>query len=112
MGALFSFISIESLKGALASLLQQLGKILFTIFVFVSILTILYPLLPSDPFRLDILAFAASVKPFAAWINYFVDVHLIVGVFLFYAAWRYVYFVYRQLGGIVMETDGQLNFDA
>lgn len=112
MGTLFTFISIESLKGALASLLHQLGKILFTIFVFVSILTIIFPLLPNDPFRLDILAFAATVKPYAAWINYFVDVPLIVAVFLFYAAWRYVYWVYRRLGGIVMESNGQLSFDA
>lgn len=112
MGSLFSFISIESLKGAFASLLLQLGKILFTIFVFVSLLTIFYPLLPSDPFRVDILALAAAVKPYAEWINWFINVPLLVEIFLFYAMWRYAYWVYRHIGGIVMDKDGQLSFDA
>lgn len=109
---LFGFISVEALKGAVASLMQQLGKVLFTLLVLSVILTLIYPLLPSDPFRASILEYAAQVKPYAQWLNWFINVPLLVEIFLFYAMWRYAYWVYRHVGGIVMDKDGQLSFDA
>lgn len=112
MGTLFGFISLSSLKGAVASLLDTLGRILFRICVFASVLFIIYPLLPADPFRSAIVSYAEMVKPYADWLNWLVDVPLIVSIMLFYAMWRYAYWVYRHVGGLVMDKDGQLSFDA
>lgn len=112
MGTLFGFISLASLKGAVASLLETLGRILFRICVFASVLLIIYPLLPADPFRSAIVTYAEQVKPYADWINWFLDVPLLVSIMLFYAMWRYSFFVYRHVGGIVMDKDAQLSFDA
>ena len=112
MGALFGFISLEALKGAAASLLQQLGKVIFTILVLAAVLAIIFPLLPADPFRDAILEYAEMVKPYAERLKFFVDVKLISTTFLFYAMWRYAYWVYRHVGGIVLDKDSQINFDA
>lgn len=112
MSTLFGFISLEALKGAVASLLDTLGRILFRICVLAAVLFLIYPLLPSDPFRDSIVAYAVQVKPYADWINWLVDVPLLISVMLFYAMWRYAYWVYRHVGGIVMDKDGQLSFDA
>ena len=112
MGTLFGFISLEALKGAVASLLQQLGRILFLILVFASVLALIYPLLPDDPFREFITTYAASIKPYADWINWLIDVPLCSSIMLFYALWRYAYWVYRHIAGIIVDTPSQNTFDA
>lgn len=112
MGTLFGFISIASLKSAVASLLDAISWILFRICVFSSVFFIIYPLLPADPFRSAIVSYAEQVKPYAEWLNWFLNVPLLVSIMLFYAMWRYAYWVYRHIGGMVMDKDGQLSFDA
>lgn len=112
MGALFGLISLEAVKGAVVSLLQWIGRVIFRLLALAAVLLVLWPLLPTDPFRASILQAAYVVRDYAAWVNYFLDVPVLVGVFLFYAAWRYVYWTYRHIGGIVMDKDGQLSFDA
>lgn len=109
---MFAFISLEAIKGAVVSVLQQLGKVILTLMVFVAVLAIIYPLLPDDPFRDTIISYGQTVKQYYDWVNWFIDVPLLSGTMLFYAMWRYAYWVYRHVGGIVMDKDGQLSFDA
>lgn len=97
-------ISLAALKGAVVSMLEELGRVLLRILALVSVMAIFWPLLPNDPFKGSILAYAPIAKNAYHWINWVVDVPTLVTIVAFYAMWRYFYWAYRKLGGILLNT--------
>lgn len=99
---MFSGISLTALAGAAVSLLQELGKRILLVLCFVAVLALVSPLLPNDPFQSVIVQGAKQIHTYYGWLNWFLPLDLISSSMMFYAGYRYAYYLYRKIVVIAM----------
>lgn len=108
---MIGLFSIASLKNAVISLVNAVGQLLLCVLVFVAFTALLMGVLPDDPFRPVVNAWAALVAPYGNWIAWVLPVRYIVTATLFAVVCKYFLWLYRKAAGVLMQAAGKGFFD-
>ena len=93
---MFSGITLASLSGAVISIAEQIGKVILHFMAIVAICSVLYPILPNDPFRASINNISSFFSGYSNIINTFIPVKFIVSSMLFAVATKYFLWLYKR----------------
>ena len=99
-------LSFAAIAGAVVDFVKPLGKVILRCLMFGAVLILIGLVLPDDPFRPTIVSIAETLSPFYNWINLVIPVPFCVSLMLFDVAWRYLSYLYKKFGSMLLDRAG------